>query len=262
MDTNNNNNIEEMKNEYAGIRGVEGKDFAYVHITSTTELGRMLSPIYNSKFHTCLGQCNCVMTFVGAMTIEDYDLSLLQDERISREKLRVNYQKNKVMIPNYWGVVAYAITSKIMQSNRLLAMLKDNHLPLVNKPVLPPIKFKHTNYIGAKYVLFDMKYLSIVNMFKQSLLAKDNYTTEDVVNFVKSFLRKDTRLFDNVACFDKLTTNEYMQIEPNVEDGDNLKNVEYHGGFHKFNNDQSEQEPLDMSTTELHSEDVEEKLEA
>lgn len=127
-----------------GFGEKEGEKIINISPKSTTELGRLLSPLTPSFTRLFCGKVACIKTFMEAIRTPGFPTNFLGKAHLSSEEV-LSIPKKKVILPNYWALVAYAVVERIRQDKKLMGLLKTNTLTLTSLN-----KDKVTEFFGKK----------------------------------------------------------------------------------------------------------------
>lgn len=191
----------------------EGERLINISVKSNNVLGRLLSPLHTSNTLLFCGRVAKIKAFMEAIKTPGYPLELLGKDFLSKKDLD-SIPRQKVELPNFWALVAYAVCERVKQDTKLMDMLKVNNLEftILEKPKIVSCGGKQ-----MKIEVLDLRmsnYVSIVRhielMIKEETFLKQdengNYVTiDEFVNKCKAYPEKD--LFENI----QLPFNEVKQ---------------------------------------------------
>lgn len=197
MGLNVNQTVGILDGEYSKLQSysndkVEGVDYINISNISKTDLGKRLAPSYNKTFDTFLGKCGSMTNFMNAIKYAGYPLQILNKWRITDQDF--NFRNAKQLdVPNYWSLVAYALTQKVKCDPELMEMMKNNSVPYTcfyqqanktffNKTIL----ITEPKHSLSKYVA--------ICQFIQDMLKEERFTDTHIEKFIsdcKKFPEKD-----------------------------------------------------------------------
>lgn len=173
----------------------EGVDFINVSFKSEVWLGKELHPNYNKTFKTFAGKTGSVRLFMSLITIPGFPIELL-NKRLENEDF-AKIPKEKVTLPNFWALVAYATCERVLQDKELRNKLKNNEAYLTSfENYTAPSLFKgRANLtVGVKSVNTRMACHIAILREIIAMIKEDKFTRENISEFIdkcKSFPELD-----------------------------------------------------------------------
>lgn len=188
----------------------DGVEYINVSRNGQTELGQMLAPGYSYRFSTFLGKTYNITSFLNAITIKGYNLSLLNKRSLSRGDIKSipRGRDNRVSVPNYWSLLGYAVCSRVQADPKLQALMKANKLPYTCLDNIETTDFMGGISIQIAHVKTAMiRYIAIIELIAK-MLKEDRFDRPNIEEFVVALKsRPDKDLLDGLACADKMVIN-------------------------------------------------------
>lgn len=176
------------KIEFPDVTGKEeGKDYISLVTESNHILGRALSINYNYLFKTVIGEVRSIGKFMQYISTKDYPYRLLMKGQFSNKDLGIIKKLPTIKLPNYWAIMAYAISSRVAQDSKMQKWLRENALPLTIAKWV--VRDKYVPELSEPIYMNITKlgnYLSIVKDIEK-LLKEDRFTDENVIELINSY---------------------------------------------------------------------------
>lgn len=177
----------------------DGVDYINVDFHSSTDLGRRLSMVYSKPFFTILGQTANIKTFAAAITIPNYPAEFIRKYRLTSEDFK-QIPKERVSVPNYWALIAYAFCEKVKADKDLQKMLKENTLPFTAISGNKEVNFFNTTLVMAKPNFQLGKYVAIIRLVSD-MIKNGTFKDQEIKDFIVSCKDvPEVDLLEGVAC--------------------------------------------------------------
>lgn len=180
----------------------DGVDYINIFRDSDSELGRRLAPGYVMKFTTFLGITLTMKSFMSAISIKGYPLELLNiaSSKAHAKKLNELKKLEKVNVPNYWALVAYALCEKVRADKKLQELMRNNKAPYTAYNVTK------TSTLLGKSIVTSLpnnsmgKYVAICTYITK-MLQDNKFEDKDIQEFIEQCKEApDKDILDGVAC--------------------------------------------------------------
>ena len=178
----------------------EGDRLINVSNKSETELGRFLSPLHTSNTRLYCGKVAKLKTFMEAIRTPNFPPEYLAKNYISKEDMNA-LPKERVDVPNYWAIVAYAVVERVKQDKKLITMLKENTLELTALDRPKPVIILGKEYMDKTISSVCLKLVPYVSILRHiELMIKEEkffnrHTTDQFILSCRSNPDKD--VFEN-----------------------------------------------------------------
>jgi len=178
----------------------EGKDYVNVSKYSESELGKSLAPGHPVSFDTIFGQPGNIRAAIDFVTMKNYPKDVMEKTKLSIKDIK-RIPEHSLGITNYWSVVAYIISQRILSDKRLQQLMLENTAEYTSYNLSKPEELMGKKISAVKYndTVQMGGYLMILRNYDK-MIKDDMFNRDEIEKFIKSLMKNpDKDLFDKTS---------------------------------------------------------------